>query len=89
MEAAEKAKAEANPGTFLELRYEQLCADPLTTFQQILAFIGLPEIDTFLTKVTAVSWQNHNNKWQSELEINQQQELEFVIRSCLAYYGYI
>ncbi len=48
IEALEAARAALPPGQFLQLRYEDLVADPERTTRDVCAFLGIPFSDTML-----------------------------------------
>lgn len=88
MEAMEKAKQGIGPDHFLELRYEDLCAEPIPNFQKVVECCGLGWPKRFERSINSYPLKNTNYKWQRELTENQQRILEEVLRDELEKWDY-
>jgi len=86
--AMDKAKSEAGAEQFLEVKYEDLCADPVGVFRQVTGFCGLESSAWFEHFVAGHSWKNTNYKWRDEFTPQQQQVLQDVIGDELKRRGY-
>jgi len=64
---------------YLEIRYEDLIADPRGTTKQILEFAGLPYTNRFRWLVEHWKFADMNRKWRSEFTGPQKEELDRVI----------
>lgn len=88
LQAAAQASAGLDAATYLEVRYEALCADPAGVIQQIATFCGLPWQASFAAQVAARPWHNRNDKWQQDLTPAQQAALQAILHDSLGRYGY-
>lgn len=88
MEAMEKAKARVDPADFLELRYEDLCAEPIPYLRKAVEFCQLSWSERFECSANRYPLRNSNYKWQSELSEAQQRILNEVLRDWLEKWGY-
>jgi hypothetical protein len=88
MDAMEKAKDAISSERFLEIRYEDLCSDPIGQFQKVTRFCGLRWTDGFETQLGNYQPKNNNHKFKHDLNAAQQRDLEVVLRDYLVRYGY-
>jgi len=86
--AFEKARCRAANGTFLQIRYEDLCANPLESFQVVAEFCGLAWSAQFEAALRHYSLESRNHKWQQDLTNAQQQILSEVLTDYQSCYGY-
>ncbi len=73
----------------LEVKYEDLCADPIKTFRGVMDFCELesePGFESSLQKKYTL--RNSNYKWRKELTVFQKKIIEDVTREFLDSYGY-
>jgi hypothetical protein len=87
--ATVKAKALLNPDDFLEIRYEDFCADKLAITKQIVQFAELDWTQQFEQAVQNFSVESQNFKWKTDLTAEQQRTLEDIEREYLQHYGYL
>jgi len=86
--AFEKARCRAASGSFLEIRYEDLCANPLAVFRVVSEFCGLAWEAQFETALRRYSLQSRNHKWQQDLTQAQQKILNDLLSEHLTHYRY-
>jgi omega-hydroxy-beta-dihydromenaquinone-9 sulfotransferase len=89
MDAMEEAKKTVSSERFLEIRYENLCADPLAQFQKVTQFCELEWTDSFKRQLGKYQPKNSNDKFKYDLTPKQQRDLEEVLGNYLTRYGYI
>ncbi|HKU69674.1 MAG TPA: sulfotransferase [Burkholderiales bacterium] len=88
MDAYERAKRLVHPDRVMEIRYEQLCAEPLATFRAATEFAGLAWSRELERSIERASLRNQNDKWKQGLSAEQQATLTACIRPSLARWGY-
>ena len=88
MDAFEVAKAETPAQQYLEIRYEQLCDDPIAVYKDVLAFCELPWSQKFEKKILRFDLRNTNYKWQKQLTSQQQDIMQKIFSDHLVKYGY-
>jgi omega-hydroxy-beta-dihydromenaquinone-9 sulfotransferase len=88
MDAIEDAKKYVDKKNILEVKYENLCSDPLTTFKEVIEFCELKNSKYLFESINNYSLRNTNSKWKKELTDEQQRILENVIGDYLKRYGY-
>jgi hypothetical protein len=88
MDATEAAKAGLPATDFMELSYEDLCADPVAQLRRVVGFAGLRWTAEFEAGVRGAGLRSTNEKWRQELTPLQQDRLEGTIRGTLERYGY-
>jgi len=76
------------PNQFLELRYEDLCADPTESFRMVTAFCEMDHPDSFDRAIVDFGFRTTNDKWQRDLTTLQQQQLEAELGPHLDRWGY-
>lgn len=89
MEAFQQARRGVPDDSLLELRYEDICVDPIAACRRILAFGGLSSSDAFEAAVRRHPIRSANDKWQFELTPLQQRTLAEVLEPYQRHYGYI
>ena len=86
---AMRAAADRIPkGQLLEVKYEDLCADPRQTLEDITGFCGLgwaKELDKQLAKTT---FKNTNLKWQKDMTGRQKTIMNEILKDYLLLYNY-
>jgi len=86
--AYESAKKGIPANDLLEIRYEDLCQDPLKIFQKVVEFSTLEWPKQFKTAVKRFSMKNTNDKWKNHLSAEQQRILGEMLKDSLKKYGY-
>jgi sulfotransferase family protein len=88
MDAMEQAKSTISSERFLEIRYENLCSDPVGQLQKVTQFCELEWTDDFERQIRKYQPRNTNNKFKYDLTAKQQRDLEEVLSDYLIRYGY-
>jgi len=88
MAAQESAKQQIPPHDLLEIRYADLCQDPVKTLQKTAEFSALEWSPRFEAVVKSFSLRNTNHKWQKHLSDEQQKMLHECLEDTLQKYGY-
>lgn len=88
LDAVERARSDLPEGVFLEVRYEDLCEDPLRVARETLDFCGLDPSSLLEERIRATSLESRNDKWRTELTEAQQGILRELMGPRLARYGY-
>lgn len=89
MEAYEHAKATmSSPERLLEVRYEDLCADPVLVVRAATEFAGLDFTGEFKHHIEQFHVSDCNDKWQRDLSESQQAMLSECIHDSLVHWGY-
>lgn len=88
MDAVEDARRVLSDGDFLEIKYEQFCADAPGVFQKVLDFVDLDSVSHFENFVKNYPVSNKDYKWKEELTNEQQFILEASLEKYLQKYGY-
>jgi hypothetical protein len=86
--AVEAARQSLDPKRFLEVRYEEFCAQPVETCRQVLEFAELPESAAFQRHLSAAPIKDMTNRWRADLSPQQQALLTDLLREDLLRYGY-
>ncbi len=73
---------------FFEIRYEDLCDDPVGTFTAVTEFSDLDLTADFEQAVIDFGFRNTNDKWQRDLTELQQRQLEAELAPHLQRWGY-
>ena len=89
MDAMESAKTSISKENFLELKYEDLCSDPLGTFRTVSAFCELEWTAEFEREIVKSDLKNTNDKFKQDLTAQQQRDLEEVLGDYLRRYDYL
>ncbi len=88
MEAMEEGKRAVAPTEVLELRYEDICRDPIAAYRSAVAFAGLDWTPGFEAAVRAHPFRSENERWRRDLTAGQQAVLESVLAPALERYGF-
>ena len=88
MMAAEETKASIKGSNYLEVKYEDLCFNPIEQFKEITTFAGLEWSSQFEAGILEYRLKNTNEKWRQDLTSNQQETLNLVLKDSLVKYGY-
>jgi hypothetical protein len=88
MAAYEKAKQTIPPEDLMDIRYEDLCQNPIEMFQMAVEFGALEWSPKFEATVKSFSLRNANDKWQRDLNDVQQRILGECLSDTLEEYGY-
>jgi hypothetical protein len=89
MDAMEKAKNTVSSESLLEIRYEDLCSDPIDQFQKVTQFCELQWTVGFERQLGKYQLKNTNDTFKYELTAKQQSDLEEVLGDYLRRYGYL
>ncbi len=89
MDAVENAKRSVDSSRFLEVRYEDLCSDPIDHFKHITEFCELKWTKGFEGELRKYQLRNTNDKYKRELTSEQQVALEEVLEGYLRRYNYV
>jgi sulfotransferase family protein len=89
MDSMENAKTLVSGENFLELKYEQLCSDPLGALGKVTEFCHLDWTGDFERKLATLQVRNTNYKFQRDLTAEQQSDVEEVLGDYLRRYGYL
>lgn len=89
MDAMEKAKRTISSERFLEVKYEELCADPLGQMRKVTQFCDLEWTAGFERQLGRYRPKNTNDKFRHDLNAAQQRDLEAVLGDYLRSYGYL
>jgi hypothetical protein len=89
MDAMENAKKFTNTNNFLEVRYENLCANPSKEFNKVVKFCDLQVLPEFENIINELSLKNSNYKWQKMFTDDQQRIIEDILRDYLKKYHYL
>jgi Sulfotransferase family len=84
----EAARARLDPGRFLEVRYEDYCAQPLETCRRVVDFAELEWSPGFERQVKATRITDMTNRFRKDLSSEQQALLTDLLRTDLLRYGY-
>jgi sulfotransferase family protein len=89
MDAMEKAKNTISSERFLEIRYEDLCSDPVGQVQKVTQFCELEWTVGLERRLRKYQLKNTNDKFKYDLTAKQQSDLEEVVGDYLRRYGYL
>lgn len=88
MTSFEQARQTIPPEDLMEIRYEDLCQEPVGLFRQAAEFAGLEWSSQFESRVKQFTLESANDKWRKDLTSLQQKELNESIQDILQKYGY-
>ena len=89
VQGALSGKAAIPPDQYLELRYEDLLAEPEKTMREILAFCRLGDCPTFWEKFHATRFNLASlEKWKADLDTTAQDAMVRVAGELMAQLGY-
>ncbi len=86
-EAMLQARSALCHDDFLEIRYEDFCANKSAITEQIVQFAGLVWSRRFKREVECFAVESKNSKWKTDLTAEQQKVLENVESRYLKHYG--
>ncbi len=89
MDSYEKSKKLLKPKNLLEIKYEELCENPIETFKQVVEFSELNWSKDFEKVINDFNVKNTNEKWEKDLNKKQQTDLSQVLENHLKKYGYL
>ena len=89
MDAAEKAKIHVDTSRIMEVRYEELCAEPIPLFRKIAEFCEIEWSDYFEARLKRYKLRNTNSKYKQKLSLQQQEILNNVLGDYLRRFGYL
>jgi hypothetical protein len=90
IDAFEEAQSKVAPGSWLEMRYEDVVSDPRTSFATMLNFLGLEWDDAFEGWFARYTFgRDRNEAFRSELRPADCMMLDEVLGDHLARYGYV
>ncbi len=89
LEAMENAKRYIDKNDFLEFKYEELCSDPINVVKNAVNFCDLEWSQKFEAQVKKFPFKNTNDKWQKELNKDQQNICRDILSDYLRKYEYI
>jgi len=89
MDAAEAARASVPAERYLDIRYEDLCKDPVSIMKQVTDFCDLEWKPGFESAVEKFEPRNTNFKWKRDLGPEDRKVLEAVLDEYLLKYGYL
>jgi len=88
MDAMEMGRKLVHGDDFLEVKYEDLCAEPIEVFKKITGFCHLKWSREFEESVKKRPLRSTNYKWREDLTPHQQSVVEDVLHDYLKKYGY-
>jgi len=88
MDAHETAKRLVSKENFLEIKYEDLCADPKNTLKKSIEFCELDWSNDVNRILNKHKLNSSNSKYKNDLTVNQKRILEEVLNKYLVRYGY-
>ena len=89
MDAAEEAKKHIAKECIINIKYEDLCAHPISSFKETAKFCGLEWNDAFEARLKNYTLKNTNVKYKHQLTLQQQQSLSNVLDGYLKKYNYL
>jgi hypothetical protein len=89
MSAQREAKQRISSDGLLEVRYEEMCQDPVGTFRSVAEFCELEWSPGYEATIQELSFENANRKWQEQLSTEQQRILNECLCQTLGDYGYV
>jgi len=88
MAAYERSKQGIHEDDLLDIRYEDLCQDPLKVFQKVAEFSTLEWPKQFEAALKRFSLKSTNDKWKKHLSAEQQRILCESLKDNLEKHGY-
>lgn len=88
MDAAEAAISNLKTSQIMTVRYENLCDDPIATFQAVTKFCDLEWNAYFKSRLQGYKLANSNAKYKTELDDQQQADLNQSLKDVLKKHGY-
>ena len=88
METQERARQNLPPEDTLEIRYEDICQNPVKVFQTATEFSGLEWSPKFEAAIQRFTFKSADYKWREHLTQTQQEMLNDCLGDTLRKYGY-
>lgn len=88
IQSVEKAKAQLDVSQFLELKYEDIISNPVSSFKQVCNFCELEWSNKFQKQIEKRKLETMNYKWKENLPLHQQEMLNEYLRDYLKKYNY-
>ncbi len=88
MDSFDKASAGLSPDIYRTIKYEDLCKDVPGVMREITEFCELDWNDQFANRLNRYAIKSANEKWKTELNTKQQDDLQAVLNEYLHRYGY-
>lgn len=88
MDAMDSARQSVPTSCMVEIKYEDLCRDPISHFRRVVEFAELEWVPEFERTIRGASLRSENDKWRRDFTLDQQAILESVLHGHLVRYGY-
>ena len=88
LDAMKQASGGLAADHFMEVRYEDVCADTSAAMQDIARFAGIDWLPGFERALAAHTVESANDKWRQDLTAEQQRIISEIEQPWLAHYGY-
>ncbi len=88
IDAIEKARKELPPSQFLEIKYENMIAEPTGVFEKVIDFCELEWTNRFRGQIESFDLKNMNYKWEENLPESQKNMLNEFLHEHLKKHGY-
>lgn len=88
MDAYEVARKEIPSDRYLDITYEELCADPAAVMGRVADFSALRWTDRFRRAIEHIPIDEGNQSWRVQLSPSQQEVLQRTIEPALVRHGY-
>lgn len=88
MDAVEASRDEIRPERLLEIRYEDLCAEPYGMMERILAHCGVESSATLKNAMRRDPLRSRNARWREDLGPANAEILDSVLAGALGRFGY-
>lgn len=89
MESYREAQPSIPSEQYMEIRYEDLCANPIDVFRSITDFCDLEWTPEFESGISQSGLESRNDRWQKDLTEKQQHIISDVLAEELERYGYV
>jgi hypothetical protein len=87
--SVESASEGLDPDDFMEIRYEEFVADPVSALHSVVRFAGLPESRRFQRSVARMPLKSRDGKFRDNLTAQQQELLTSYLKPELERLGYL
>jgi len=88
MDAMEEAKRHLDERSFMEVKYEDLCNDPINNFRKVIDFCGLEWSNDFDKNLNSFTLGSQDYKWKEQITEDQVYILDDVLKEYLNRFGY-
>jgi hypothetical protein len=88
MDAFEQARSLLPRSRYMEIRYNDLAADPPAVFADVLSFCRLEPSPAFEAAIRSIPIESTDFKWETRLSDSQKQQLEDVLGDHLVKWGF-